>query len=121
MRVLIKTGRLLLFFWLLLQAPGVHSEKLSLFRQAQPFYLQAGTSDDAQLQSSLYSPETLTLPDALVSPIPSFQFGSVETIACYLCILFCLYVPVVIKERIHFFTSSYFHTLFSSLILINAP
>lgn len=110
-----------MLFWVLLQAYGVHAANISYSPVVRPFYFKQGTSHAAQLQSSLYSPETLTLPDALVSPVPSFQFGFVESIACFLFILFCLYIPVVIKETILFFTSSYFHTLFSSLILINAP
>ncbi|QHT71335.1 hypothetical protein GXP67_34105 [Rhodocytophaga rosea] len=121
MRVSIKTGRILLLFWWLLLASGINPVRPIYSPDTLPSHNHSDTSLPEQVKSNLYSPETLKLPDALVSPIPSFQFGFVESVACFLFILFCLYVPIVIKEIIHCFTSSYFHTLFSSLILINAP
>jgi hypothetical protein len=123
MRISVNKSRWFLLFWFLLQVLKVSSGNISFTPVTPPLLLAEHPVPfmAPQLQSHLYSPETLLLPDALVNPVPVFQFGFVESLACLLFVLFCLYVPVVIKETVHFFANSYLHTLFSSLILINAP
>jgi hypothetical protein len=73
------------------------------------------------LQDLLYSPEKLLLPDAWLSPIPTFQFGFIVIPACFLFILFSFFSGTKVKERPYFFANSYYHILFLSVILINAP
>jgi hypothetical protein len=78
-------------------------------------------TENTQNSEVLYSPDKLLLPDALLSPIPSFQFGVIEILACFLFTIFCFCACIQVKEKPFYFTSSYFHTLFLSVILINAP
>jgi hypothetical protein len=79
------------------------------------------TSPEAGISEVLYSPEKLQLPDALLSPIPSFQFGLIEVLACFLFVIFSFCTFLKVRETVLYFTNAYFHTLFLSVILINAP
>jgi hypothetical protein len=79
------------------------------------------TSMFPEAGGEIYSAETLQLSDALLSPITSFQFGFVEFLACFLFALFTFSVVNQKGRSVSFFTNSYLHTLFLSVILINAP
>lgn len=74
-----------------------------------------------QTPDVLYSPEKILPSDALVSPVPTFQFGFIVVPACFLFVIFSFFTGTKVKERPFFFNNSYLHTLFSSVILINAP
>lgn len=82
--------------------------------------LPEGSSRD-ELKSSLFNAETIQISDAMVAPIPSFQFTFIGVLGCFLFLIFSFFTSTKVKETTSSFTSSYFHTLFLSIILINAP
>jgi hypothetical protein len=126
-------SRILFFFLILLQVAGFYYritepvksyavETIQADNTADETTVDNSTSASAMSGEVLYIPETLLLPDALLSPIPSFQFGFIEVLACFLFAIFSFYVgSICIRVTPLLFTNSYFHTLFLSVILINAP
>jgi hypothetical protein len=126
-----KIFRLLFFFLILFQVAGMYlGNDLPVTTNALDTCQLADATDDNSLQQSLaepaaeevlYSPDKLLLPDALLSPLRSFQFGFIEILACFLFVIFSFYAFRQVKEKRIYFTNAYLHTLFSSVILINAP
>jgi len=113
--------KIFLFFGLLfIQSLGVSSKgNYTYFSEIAS--VTVNLSSEKDLHSRLYSPEALHLPDALVTPIPSFQFACIEVLGCFLFVMFSFYALTKIRETTPLFISSYFRTLFLSVILINAP
>lgn len=125
MRFTVRIFRILFLFLMLAQALRLGYRESFPANDISHFAVVSNPAPDAsilpEVDSELYSPETLQLPDALLSPIPSFQFGLVEILACFLFVLFTFCLVKQIRVRNTFFTNSYLHTLFLSVILINAP
>lgn len=132
-----NTFRILVFFLVFFQAAAIYYRIIlphasNIYQAAAlhpstelPSLAKEFSPNDAlapdHLQDVLYSPEKLLLSDAWLSPVPTFQFGFIIFPACFLFVLFSLFNGNKGKERPFFFTNSYFHTLFLSVILINAP
>jgi hypothetical protein len=126
-----KIFRVLFFFLIFVQVAAMYYRNdLPAESHAVDIITPYNTAEDTLLDFSsaepaikgiLYSPEKLLLPDALLSPIPSFQFGFIELLACFLFVIFSFYACTQIRKKPFLFTNSYFHTLFLSVILINAP
>jgi hypothetical protein len=125
-------SHILFFFLILLQAAGLYYRNVApVDSYAVETVQTSNTADCTSLDNStaasamsevLYSPETLLLPDALLSPIPSFQFGFIEVLASFLFLIFSFSAGnICLGKKPLVFTNSYFHTLFLSVILINAP
>lgn len=131
MAIRVDKFRILVFILILFQVAAICYRttlpSLTQARQAitidQPAdaFSASESANEADLQDVLYSPEKPLLSDALVSPIPTFQFGFIVIPACFLFIIFSILTGSKCKERPLFFTNTYFHTLFLSVILINAP
>ena len=123
--------RLLVFFLMFFQVVAIcyKSSLPSVIKAQQSMYapLSADTASQEEsvakgvIHEVLYSPEKLLLSDALLSPIPTFQFGFIVIPACFLCVIFSFFTSINLKEQPFFFTNSYFHTLFLIVILTNAP
>jgi hypothetical protein len=123
--------RMLVFFLILFQAAAIYYRTTlpsdSGTRQAVGLYSAiGGASPDATVASAsiediLYSPEKLLLSDAWLAPVPTFQFGFIVILACFLFAVFSFFRGNRVIRRPFYFISSYFHTLFLSIILINAP
>ncbi|MDO1449504.1 hypothetical protein Q0590_24725 [Rhodocytophaga aerolata] len=82
---------------------------------------QSMADDSTEEKESLYSPDKLLLPAALLSPIPSYQFGWIEVLACFLFAVFAAKCCPQCKARPFSVANSYLHILFLSVILIHAP
>jgi hypothetical protein len=131
MAFLAKLFRILFFFLILFQVAGMYvGNSLPSHNNSLENFSLTDATDDTSLQQSLaeptadevlYSPDKLLLPDALLSPLRSFQFGFIEILACFLFVIFSFYAFRQVKEKRIYFTNAYFLTLFSSVILINAP
>ncbi len=125
----VKSFCITFLFLLLAQAAGIYFAEILQANTRQYFsiehteiHLLAGDlASGGEIQSVLSLPDALHLPDALLSPFPSFQFGIIVFLACSLFVIFNISLPVTYKERPLLRTNSYFHTLFLSVILINAP
>jgi hypothetical protein len=131
MKVAVKIFHILFFFLMLFQVAGIcyrnnspsiiNSEEISYSQSFAHQHDLYNFVEASQMNGVLYSPETILLSDAVLSPIPSFQFGFIVVLGCFLFVLFSLNSCTQAKTRPFFFTNSYFHTLFLSVILINAP
>jgi hypothetical protein len=104
----------------LLQTAGAINQS-SIYHSTQSSILNEDEFVQEDVKSKLYSPDKLELPEALLAPIPSFQFILLEAVACFLFLIFSFCLFTKIRETSPVFVNAYFHTLFLSIILINAP
>ena len=111
---------LLSFLLLLVQTVGANN-RTNIYPIKVVSFFSGETPLQEEVKSNLYSPDALELPEALLVPIPNFQFVLTEAVACFLFVFFLVCGFTKIRETTPNFANSYFHTLFSSIILINAP
>ena len=117
---MLRFSLLLSFLLLLVQTAGANNQTDIYHTKGVSFFL-GETVLQQEVKSELYSPDALELPEALLVPLPNFQFALSEAVACFLFVIFLVCSFTKIREITPDFTNSYFHKLFSGIILINAP